>query len=768
MTTTIHPHSTHWGAFDAVVRDGELAEVRPYALDADPSPLLGNIKGAARHPARVTQPVVRKGWLERGPGADARRGAEPFVAVSWDELTELLANELRRVYGEYGGEAVYGGSYGWASAGRFHHAQSQIHRFLNVLGGYVSSVNTYSNAAGEVILDHVVGPFRNLVDRNSSWEGIAESGELFVAFGGIPLKNVNVNPAGASRHFVKDHLARAVENGVEFVLFSPVRDDLAEFVGATWHPLRPGTDVAVMLAIAHVLIDEHLVDCDYVNRFTTGYERFANYVRGKTDGIAKTPDWAAAISEIPGETIAALARKMAAKRTMVSTSWSLQRASHGEQAPWMALTLAALLGQLGLPGGGFAFGYGSMAYVGEETSLLPSPNFPQGKNKVDAFIPVARVGDLLNCPGEPFDYDGQRLTYPDVKLVWWSGGNPFHHHQDLARLRRGLMRMETVIVSDPFWTATARNADIVLPATISLERNDIGAASQDPVIIPMRKALEPLGQARNEFDIYSDLADALGVGPKFHENRSEMAWLERIYEQWRERATSLGVPDLPPFAEFWAGEILPLPPLVPDKGPLTALREDGEPLRTPSGKVEIFSAEIDSFGYDDCLGHPAWHEPAEWHGSELAAKFPLVLVANNPKSRLHSQFDVGGTSQATKVQGREPVRINPADAAARGIADGDVVRLFNARGSCLAGAVLSDAIRPGVVQLSTGAWHDPLDPADPASMCVHGNPNVLTLDRGTSKLAQGCAGQHSLIELERWNAPLPPVRVHQPPEIVSR
>jgi biotin/methionine sulfoxide reductase len=120
------------------------------------------------------------------------------------------------------------------------------------------------------------------------------------------------------------------------------------------------------------------------------------------------------------------------------------------------------------------------------------------------------------------------------------------------------------------------------------------------------------------------------------------------------------------------------------------------------------------------------------------------------------------------VQGREPVRINPADAAARGIADGDVVRLFNARGSCLAGAVLSDAIRPGVVQLSTGAWHDPLDPADPASMCVHGNPNVLTLDRGTSKLAQGCAGQHSLIELERWNAPLPPVRVHQPPEIVSR
>lgn len=766
MTTIIQPHSTHWGAFDAIVTDGELVEVRPYQLDADPSPLLGNIPGSVRHPARVTQPMIRAGWLERGPGPDERRGAEPFVAVSWETLTELLANELRRVYGEHGAESVYGGSYGWASAGRFHHAQSQIHRFLNTLGGYVSSVNTYSNAAGEVILDHVVGPFRQLVDRTSSWEAIAAHGELFVAFGGIPLKNVFVSPGGASRHFVREHLKDAAANGLEFVLFSPVRDDAAEFVNAEWHPLRPGSDVAVMLAIAHVLIDEDLADREFLNRCAIGYERFAAYVRGETDGVAKTPAWAADLSEIPAAAIVSLARRMAAKRTMISTAWSLQRASHGEQAPWMALTLAAMLGQLGLPGGGFAFGYGSMAYVGEEPSMLNSPTFPQGKNKVDAFIPVARVSDMLNCPGQPFDYNGQALTYPDVKLVWWSGGNPFHHHQDLGRLRRGLARMDTVIVNDPFWTAMARNADIVLPATISLERDDIGAASGDPSIIPMRKALEPIGQARNEFDIFSDLADALGVGVKFHENRTEAEWLERIYEKWRSGMAQLGY-DMPVFAEFWAGDVLPLPDAKLEKASLAAFRADpaGSTLRTPSGKVEIFSETIDGFGYDDCFGHPAWFEPAEWHRSEAARQFPLQLVANNPKSRLHSQLDVGATSQATKIQGREPVRIHPSDAAVRGIATGDVVRLFNKRGSCLAGAIVTDAVRAGVVQLSTGAWYDPLDPADLSSMCVHGNPNVLTLDKGTSKLAQGCAGQHALVEIECWTAPLPPIRVHEPPEI---
>jgi biotin/methionine sulfoxide reductase len=142
----------------------------------------------------------------------------------------------------------------------------------------------------------------------------------------------------------------------------------------------------------------------------------------------------------------------------------------------------------------------------------------------------------------------------------------------------------------------------------------------------------------------------------------------------------------------------------------------------------------------------------------------LHLIANQPATRLHSQLDVGPVSRASKVDGREPVSINPADAAVRGIAAGDVVRVFNDRGACLAGAVLTDAIRPGVVQLATGAWFDPVDTPD-GVLCVHGNPNVLTADVPTSRLSQGCAGQQARVEVERYTGTPPPVTVTEPPSL---
>jgi biotin/methionine sulfoxide reductase len=194
----------------------------------------------------------------------------------------------------------------------------------------------------------------------------------------------------------------------------------------------------------------------------------------------------------------------------------------------------------------------------------------------------------------------------------------------------------------------------------------------------------------------------------------------------------------------------------------------GAPLTTPSGRVELYSETIASFGYDTCAGHPTWFNRQEWLGSERAGQFPLLMIANNPKTRLHSQLDIGEFSQASKVQGREPIRMHPDDARRRGLSDGDVVRVYNDRGSFLAGLVVSDDLRPSVVQISTGAWYDPLDPADPDSPCVHGNPNTLTRDIGTSSLAQGCSGQHSLVEIERWDGQLPPISVLGPPPIVAR
>jgi biotin/methionine sulfoxide reductase len=753
----------HWGAFTAEVERGDITSVQPMVGDADPSPLLGNLPGSIRHRSRVATPAVRSGWLRDGPGPSSRRGADEFVAVSWDELTELLAGELRRVVDTHGNEAIYGGSYGWASAGRFHHAQSQVHRFLKMLGGYTFSKHSYSLGATGVIMPRVVGTHDGLFQRSTEWNVIAEHTELLVCFGGVGLKNTGINHGGTTAHPARDALRRLRARGGQIVSLSPLRDDVDG--DCEWLASVPGTDVAVMLALAYVLATEGLADRSFLDSHCTGYDRFERYLLGTDDGVPKSPQWAAALSSLPADQLTALARRMASSRTLVTVSWSLQRIRHGEQAPWMGLTLAAMLGQIGLPGGGFGHGYGSMNEPGLPPLRCELPTLPQGLNPVRTFIPVAAVSDMLLNPGESFDFNGRTLTYPDIRLVYWAGGNPFHHHQNIPRLRRALARPDTIVVHDPYWTAMAKHADIVVPSTTPYERDDYSGSKNDPLLMAMPKLAEPHAQSRDDYTTFAALADRLGFCEQFTEGRAARQWLIHMYEKW---SAALDF-EVPSFDEFWESGHVRLP-TEPGLTLLADFRVDPlvHPLHTPSGRIEIFSSEIDGFGYSDCVGHPKWYEPEEWLGGARAACYPLALLANQPTTRLHGQLDGGATSQGSKVQGREPIRIHPADAARRGLVAGDVVRVFNDRGACLAGVVIDDRLRPGVVQLSTGAWYSPEDPADPDAMCVHGNPNVLTADTGTSTLARGCTGAHVLVELEKFSGTLPPVTAHQPPVFVAR
>lgn len=752
--------------FEAEAAGGEVVAVHPYEGDSDPSPALGNFAGSVRHRSRITGPVVRRGWLENGPGPSSARGSDEFVSVDWDELTERLANELRRVIDTHGNSAIFGGSYGWASAGRFHHAQSQVHRFLNALGGYTRSVHSYSLGATGVIMPRVVGTHWKLFARSTSWKIIAENTDLMVCFGGVPIKNTGVNHGGTSDHPTRDALDALRRRGGTVVSFSPLRDDMHG--NAEWHAPVPGTDVAIMLALAYVLASEGLHDRAFLESHCFGYDRFEDYLLGRADGQPKTPEWAARITGIAASDLVTLARRMASGRTMVTVTWSLQRVRHGEQAPWMGVTLAAMLGQIGLPGGGFGHGYGSMNEPGLAPVPYPLPTLPQGPNPVGDFIPVAAISDMLLNPGGRFDYDGRTLTYPDIKMLYWAGGNPFHHHQDIARLRRALARPDTIVVHEPYWTPMARHADIVVPSTTSLERADLSCTRNDPLIVAMHPAVRPYADAQDDYDTFAAVARRLGVGETFTEGRTSGQWLEHLYGQWQKfvRADGGHAPD---FDEFWTQGHVRMR-TEDDLVLFGDFRADPAkyPLDTPSGRIEIFSADIDGFDYADCAGHPRWYEPEEWLGGERAGRYPLHLIANQPRSRLHSQLDHGATSQKSKIHGREPLRIHPSDAADRRLAAGDVVRVFNDRGACLAGVVVDDGVRRGVVQLSTGAWYDPLDPADPDSLCVHGNPNVLTPDVGSSSLSQGCTGQHVLVQIERYYGELPPIRAFDPPTITSR
>ena len=604
----------------------------------------------------------------------------------------------------------------------------------------------------------------------------SENSKLVVMFGNNPAET-RMSGGGITYYLEQ---ARERSNA-RMIVIDPRYTDTAAGREDEWIPIRPGTDAALVAGIAWVLIDENLVDQPFLDKYCVGYDEktlpasapanghYKAYILGQgSDGVAKTPEWAAAITGIDAQRIVALAREMASQRTMVNISWSIQRARQGEQAYWATVALTALLGQIGTPGGGLGFGYACTNLAGAGRKAFSGPRLPAGENAVNQVIPVARLSDMLLHPGEAYEFDGQHLRYPDIRLVYWAGGNAFHHHQDINRLCEAWRRPETVVVHEQYWTAQAKFSDIVLPVTTSLEREDIGSGGHDGFMIAMSAQIPPVGDARDDYAIFCDLAERLGCGERFSEGRDAGQWLREIYEASRPRAQEEGI-TLPSFEAFWQQGVLEYSAPEQPQVFLADFRADPQryPLSTPSGKIELFSETIAGFGYRECPGHPWWDEQeAAWRRQE-AARWPLHLLSSQPRTRLHSQYDHGSVSRATKIQGREPLWMHPQDAQARDISEGSVVKVFNARGAILAGVHLSEQILPGVVQISTGAWYDPLDPNEKGSLDKHGNPNVLTEDRGSSRLGQGCSAQSCWVEIEPWRDALPPVTAFDPPRFIE-
>ncbi len=766
--------AAHWGTYRVVRSAGQPMALEGFPDDPSPSSIGEAIVDTLSGPMRIDKPMVRRGFLENRTDHRRLRGRDSFVAMEWDEALDLAAGELNRIRDQFGNQAIYAGSYGWASAGRFHHAQSQLRRFMNLFGGYTSARNTYSHAAAEVILPYVAGSLNSLFVEHTSWRSIAAAGGLVVAFGGFASRNAQVNSGGVGQHSQPQDIEAARRAGVSFVNISPDRSDIPENLKADWLPVRPNTDVALMLALAHVLVSEGLYDREFVEGYCIGFEKFLPYLTGQSDGQAKDAAWAAEITGLPAADIIALARRMSATPTLVNASWSLTRQQNGEQAYWMLIVLAALLGGIGKPGQGFGLGLGAVNGLGSHRGKAPWAAFPTGRNPVDSHIPVARIADMLLHPGQPYKYDGQERSYPDIQLVYWVGGNPFHHHQDLNRLRRAWQNIGTVIVHEPHWTPVARHADIIFPATVAMERNDLGASSRDDYLTAMSKSAEPYGQARNDHDIFAGLARRLSRSPDapvnfeaaFTNGWTEDQWLRDMYQRTRTASAKSGI-DLPDYETFSEAGFFRVPPPEQPRVMLQAFREnpDACPLETPTGRIEIFSETIAGFGLEGIPGHPVWREPAEWLGSVQAKPASLHLITHQPTRRLHSQLDHSAYSRAGKMKMREPCRLNPEDAAARGISEGDLVRLHNERGATISVAIPDPGVRQGVVMLATGAWYDP-DLEGDETCCKHGNPNTLTRDQGTSELAQGPGAMTCLVDIERLSGPAPEVTAFVPPVIL--
>ncbi len=774
-TGTWKVSGSHWGAFRAHVYAGKVQEIKPLESDSNPTEMLNGIKGIIYSPSRVRYPMVRLDWLKKHKYSAETRGDNRFIRVTWDEALDLFYRELERIQKDYGPWALHAGQTGWRQTGQFHSCTSHMQRAVGMHGNFITKVGDYSTGAGQTILPYVLGS-TEVYAQGTSWSEILKNSDNIILWANDPVKNLQVGwncETHQSFPYLEQLKEKVAKGEINVISVDPVKNKTQRFLQNDHLYINPMTDVAFMLAIAHLLYIEDLYDKKFIETYCLGFEDFIKYVQGESkDKIEKTPEWAAEICGVSADKIREFARMLVNGRTQILMGWCIQRQEHGEQPYWAAAVVAAMVGQIGLPGGGISYGHHYSGIGVPSTGFAAPGGFPrnldQGMkpkwdnddfNGYSKTIPVARWIDCLLEPGKEIRYNGSKVKLPGYKMMVISGNNPWHHHQDRNRMKKAFKKLHTVVTIEFAWTATCRFSDIVLPACTQWERNDIDVygSYSGKGLIAMHRLVDPLFQSKTDFEIFTELTRRFGRHNEYTRGMDEMQWVRSLYDDCR--AANKDKFDMPEFDEFWEKSVLDFgegQPWVRHAD----FRKDPEinALGTPSGFIEITSRKIGRYGYEHCQEHPMWFEKTERsHGGPGSEKYPFWLQSCHPDKRLHSQMCESEEFRATyAVQGREPVYINPLDAKEKGIKDGDLVRVFNDRGQLLAGAVLTDSYPRGVIRIEEGAWYGPLNEKEGA-ICTYGDPNTLTMDIGSSELAQATSANTCIVEFEKFKGKVPPV-----------
>ncbi|MFA6165460.1 MAG: DMSO/selenate family reductase complex A subunit [Gemmatimonadaceae bacterium] len=684
------------------------------------------------HPDRLTHPLKRIG----------KRGEGKFAPITWDEALDLVAREMQRVTATYGNSALFV-PYGTGSYNQLNGSQT-ARRLMNLFGGCLGIHNSYSWAAINTATPYVYGTLQT-GNQRQDWL----NSKYILMWGWNPAE---MRDGTNSDYFVK--LAR--ENGARVVCIDPRHTLSASSLADEWIPIRPGTDAAMMTAMAYVMITEHLVDDDFIRTHCVGFDRtqmpsecddaesYTDYVLGVRDGIAKSPEWAEPITTVPREIIARIAREYAtAKPAVLYQGYGMQRRAYGEQVVRAGCVLAAITGNVGIAGG-------CASGLANQVPDAPFWNvFPVGENPVAAAIPVFLWTEAVLRGASMTSDDGiigaDRLDN-DIKLIYAVASNVLiNQHANVNRSARILQdesRVEFIVVQDQFLTPSARFADVILPACTQFETWGVedGWKYGDEVIL-MPQLVEPLGQTKSDYRICAQLAERLGIGEAYTEGRDEREWVEWCLDRYR--ATRF--PDLPSLDDF---ERLNLgvyaKPVTKPAVAFEAFRADPEahPLDTPSGKIEIFSQRLHALNRpDEIPAVPKYVQEWESPFGPEAAQYPLQVMGHHTLHRVHSTHDNNDWLAEAFPQ---RLFMNPVDAAARGIADGDRVKVYNERGATIVPCRLTNRILPGVVDLPQGAWWSP----DEAGVDQAGSVNVLTSERWTP-LAFGTAQHTVMAQVEK-------------------
>ncbi|MFT6927012.1 MAG: anaerobic dimethyl sulfoxide reductase subunit A [Psychromonas sp.] len=697
------------------------------------------------NPDRLKYPMKRVG----------KRGQGKFKRISWDEAYDEIANSITKIRKEYGNEAIYlnygTGTLGGTVTKSWPPGKTLIARLMNLNGGYLNHYGDYSTAQISKGLSYTYGGWAY----GNSFSD-TENSKLIVQFGNNPAETRM--SGGGLIHHLRESVNKS---NVKMINIDPRYTDTTVGFSDQWIPIKPGTDAAFIAAMAHVMIKEDLVDKPFLDKYCVGYDEktlpesapknsdYKSYILGAgTDGLEKTPLWASTITGIPVDIIVKTAREIGStKPCAIFQGWGLQRTATGEIASRAVAMLALLTGNLGINGGGSG--------ARESDYSIPFVRFPTLDNPIKASIPMFLWTDaIVRGPEMTAIADGiqgkDKLDVP-IKFVWNYASNCLiNQHSDINRTHEILQdenACEMIVVIDNHLTSSAKYADIVLPDLTTSEQADFcmdGKAANMPYFIYADKVIEPQFESRSIYQICSDLAKRLGVEEQFTEGRTQEEWLRHLYAETRKIDASL-----PDFETVRKQGIVKR---VDPNGHFVAyqaFREDPikNPLKTASGKVEIYSAALAKIASEWTLAEgdvidplPIYTSPFEGWDSPMRKQFPLQLTGFHHKGRCHSTY---ANVDVLKQAAQQEMWINPVDAESRGIRNGAQIRIFNGRGEVLINAKVTPRIMPGVVAVGEGAWYTP----DAKGVDRNGSINVLTTQR-PSPLAKGNPQHTNLVDVQ--------------------
>ncbi|MCL2716098.1 MAG: molybdopterin-dependent oxidoreductase [Alphaproteobacteria bacterium] len=724
---------------DVIVRlstdDGRYQKDGAFGKDTEEEPQLRaclrgrSYRSRLYSAERLLYPMIRVG--ERGEGK--------FRRASWEEVLTQISEKMVHLKNTYGPTALLDQSYAGASYGVLHKSdqiEGLLARFLGMFGCRTNSWSVPSYQ-GTTFSSRIT--FGTIEDGNED-DTFAHT-KLMIMWGWNPAYTFH----GGNTFY---YMRLAKQRGCKFVVVDPQYTDSCAAYDAWWIPIKPNTDAAMMAGMAHYIFANNLQDQNFINRFCLGIdygtmpnwalnqENFKDYILGNSDGIPKTPEWAAKICGVPAEDIIKLADMYArTKPAALKASWSPGRAAYGEQYNRMAAALQAITGNIGILGGssegvGKAYHSEAVAYPYDNNA-----NIWYASIKSDRWAHV-----VLNYPNVTREEAGlwprqDQLDglVPNIRGIFWQGSDWFNQLTNINKQIAAIKKLDLVVCMDSTITPSGLWSDYLLPIATRFERHDVALPwYKGHYYIHRPKVIEPLGESKTDFQVFTELAYRLGFGPAYNPRATRdyftdnaavdeaylMAWWERV-QQHQGVAMS--------WEEFKAHGVYKFKLDQPHVAFRSQI-EQGMPFQTPSGRIEIFSTVLaqtadfrrTQYGYP-IPAIPKWIEPWESLNSPKVAEFPFHMISPHPRWRTHSIFNNVPWLRETYSQ---EVTINATDARRLEIKTGDTVEVWNERGKCVVPAYVTERCMPGVVVLHEGAWMD----VDENGVDRAGNPDFLTLD----------------------------------------